>query len=279
MSERIDHVVIHVEQKINEAAEQYTRLGFTLTPRGHHSKGTSNHLAIFGDDYLELLGVEQQNADKPGVKWEHPHGLAGLVFKTSDADRTWAALSERKISLEGNEPSAFHRSVEVDGKILGDARFRTLRIAADLIPNGRVFFCEHGTPELVWRSQWQTHLNGATGLAEYVYVAPDPKAGAALIEQAFGTESISHYEHGIRFKAGTVDVWYLTREGVARHYGIDASLVPQDTERAVGLTVQVASREDTRKVLADSGITLLKNTDSQIVVSPEQAQGVILAFV
>jgi len=278
MSERIDHVVIHVEQQINEAAEQYTRLGFTLTPRGHHSKGTSNHLAIFGDDYLELLGVEPKN-DKPGIKWEHPHGLAGLVFKTKDAVRTWADLSERKIALEGSEPSAFHRPVEVDGKFLGDARFRTLRVAADLVPNGRVFFCEHSTPELVWRSEWQAHPNGAIGLAQYVYVAADPKAAAALLEQAFGSTNISHYAHGVRFQAGPVEVWYLTREGVSEHYGVDISVVPQHTERAIGLTIKVSSLSDTRQILSGKSITPLVDSEQRIILSPEQAQGVILAFV
>ena len=281
-TERIDHVVIHVEQQIDQAADQYTRLGFTLTPRGHHSKGTSNHLAIFGDDYLELLGVEAHNADKPGVKWEHPHGLAGLVFKTKDADQTWAALSARAIALEGSGPGAFHRPVEVDGKLLGDARFRTLRIAADQVPNGRVFFCEHGTPELVWRSQWQTHANGAIGLAEYVYVTPDPQASAALLTRAFGAAALSQHAHGIRFQAGPVAVWYLTSAGVAAHYGIDASLVPryieQGIERAIGLTVNVASRDGARKVLDENDVPVLTGADSKVVVAPEHAQGVIFAF-
>jgi hypothetical protein len=278
MSERIDHVVIHVEQKINEAAEQYTRLGFTLTPRGHHSKGTSNHLAIFGDDYLELLGVEPQN-DKPGIKWEHPHGLAGLVFKTKSADGTWAALSGRGIALEGEGPSSFHRPVEVDGRVLGDAKFRTLRVSADSVPNGRVFFCEHATPELVWRSEWQTHPNGVTGLAEYVYVAPDPAVAAALLSKAFGTETVSQHAHGVRFQAGPVDVWYLTREGVAQHYGIDLALVPQQIERAVGLTVKVVSRPATAALLGKNGVAFVNGKDGRLVVTPGQAQGVVLAFV
>jgi len=278
MSERIDHVVIHVQQHIDDAAAHYAQLGFTLTPRGHHSKGTSNHLAIFGDDYLELLGVEPRNASQPGVQWEHPQGLAGLVFKTADADRTWADLSARQIALEGSAPGAFHRPVEVDGEWLGDARFRTLRIAAALVPNGRVFFCEHGTPELVWRRQWQEHPNGARGLAEYVYVSPDPAASATLLTQAFGAETISFHAHGVRFQAGPVAVWYLTREGVARHYGIDIALVPQQIERAIGLTVQVAARAQTRTLLTDNGVQVLEGAGGQLVVAPAQAQGVILAF-
>ncbi|MFL9925352.1 VOC family protein [Herbaspirillum lusitanum] len=278
MSERIDHVVIHVEQEIDQAAAQYARLGFALTPRGHHSKGTSNHLAIFGDDYLELLGVEPHNADKPGVKWEHPRGLVGLVFKTRDADQTWASLSERDIALEGNGPSALQRPVEIKGKLLGEARFRTFRIAADRVPNGRVFFCEHGTPELVWRQEWQTHPNGATGLAEYVYVSPDPEKAGKLLSQAFGADALSQHQHGLRFKAGPTDIWYLTPQGVAEHYGIDVKLIPQGIERAFGLTVKVDSLDRALKVLTENGVTNVKDGCDRIVVPPESAHGLILAF-
>ncbi|WDZ94139.1 VOC family protein [Herbaspirillum sp. WKF16] len=277
MAERIDHVVIHVEEQLDDAEEKYTRLGFTLTPRGHHSKGTSNHLAIFGDDYLELLGVEPRNSS---VRWGHPAGLAGLVFKTADADHTWRHLAERGVPLEGSGPQGFHRPVVVDGENLGDARFRTLRIAADRIPNGRVFFCEHGTPELVWRKQWQEHANGAKGLAEFVYVAVDPNAAAAILQQAFGGATVTRHEHGVRFQAGPTAIWHLTREGVARHYGVDVALVPQGFERAVGLTLRVDSAQRTQGVLAANGIadSVLDAQAGRVVVPPAHAHGVILAF-
>jgi hypothetical protein len=276
MSERVDHVVIHVEEQLDQAAEQYARLGFTLTARGHHSKGTSNHLAIFGDDYLELLGVEPHNAAR---RWSHPAGLAGLVFKTADADQTWRQLRERDVPLDGDGPQAFHRPVEIDGTVLGDARFRTLRIAADRIPNGRVFFCEHGTPELVWRGQWQHHANGAQGLAEYVYVAIDPEAAVGILAQAFGRGDITRHAHGVRFQAGPVAIWYLTRDGVAAHYGIGADQVPQGIERAVGLTIKVEALSRTGQVLAANAVTGVTPHGDKLVVAPDQANGVILAFV
>ncbi|EJN09864.1 VOC family protein [Herbaspirillum sp. YR522] len=275
MTERVDHVVIHVEDQLDQAAEQYAKLGFTLTARGHHSKGTSNHLAIFGDDYLELLGVEPRNA---GLRWGHPAGLAGLVFKTPDADQTWQRLRQRDVPLEGEAPQAFHRPVEVDGVALGDARFRTLRIAADRIPNGRVFFCEHGTPELVWRSQWQNHPNGARGLAEYVYLALDPDAACGILAQAFGRGDISRHAQGVRFQAGPVAIRYLTRDGVAAHYGIDPDQVPQGIERAVGLTIKVESLDLAEQVLAANAVTGARRHGDKLVVTPDQANGVILAF-
>jgi len=196
----------------------------------------------------------------------------------ADADQTWRQLRERDVPLEGDAPQAFHRPVEIDGVALGDARFRTLRIAAERIPNGRVFFCEHGTPELVWRSRWQSHANGALGLAEYVYLALDPEAAVGILAQAFGRGEITRHPHGVRLQAGPVAIWYLSRDGVAAHFGVDLEQVPQGIERAIGLTVKVASVQVTEQVLAANAVTGLRRHGHKLVVSPEQANGVILAF-
>src|SRR5919107_105247 len=54
----LDHTVINVLGELDSISAQYKRLGFSLTDRGHHTLGSSNHLAIFGENYLELLGYE-----------------------------------------------------------------------------------------------------------------------------------------------------------------------------------------------------------------------------
>ena len=71
----LDHAVINVMGKLDVAASQYSRLGFTLTERGHHSLGSSNNLAIFGENYLELLGYLPGNETKRADLWAHPPGL------------------------------------------------------------------------------------------------------------------------------------------------------------------------------------------------------------
>src|SRR5437764_12485210 len=70
---------------MDEAADIYRALGFHLTPRGHHTLGSMNHLAMFATDYLELLGFGAGSAARPELA-PFPIGLNGLVFKTADAD-------------------------------------------------------------------------------------------------------------------------------------------------------------------------------------------------
>src|SRR4029077_12419206 len=76
----LDHVVIDVRDRMDEAAHVFTALGFSLTPRGHHTLGSTNHLAMFATDYLELLGFGEGGASRDELQ-SFPIGLNGLVFK------------------------------------------------------------------------------------------------------------------------------------------------------------------------------------------------------
>src|SRR5258707_14519404 len=93
----LDNVVVNVMAELDEAAAQYGRLGFQLTERGHHTLGSSNNLAIFGENYLELLGYLPGHQTKRADLWTPPAGLTGLVFKSVDPDLVFAALKERGV--------------------------------------------------------------------------------------------------------------------------------------------------------------------------------------
>jgi len=54
MPRRIHHLVICVRD-LAQAALDWRTLGFNLTPTGVLPFGVSNHLALFGNNYLELL--------------------------------------------------------------------------------------------------------------------------------------------------------------------------------------------------------------------------------
>jgi hypothetical protein len=85
----LDHIVIDVREKIDAAAQCFARLGFQLTPRGEHTLGSHNHLAVFATDYLELLGFGAGGVARAELQ-PFPIGLNGLVFKAADAERIHA---------------------------------------------------------------------------------------------------------------------------------------------------------------------------------------------
>ncbi|HZR73494.1 VOC family protein [Bradyrhizobium sp.] len=167
MSFVLDHVVINTLFDMDRAASLMSQLGFTLTPRGYHSLGSINHLVMFEHDYVELLGLPSGTDKVRKDLLESPRGLNGLVFKASDADATQRML--REAGLAPLEPQSFSRPVVIDG-VEHLARFRTVRTAPGLFEAGRVYYCQHYTPELVWHRPWMSHPNGVRGLRELVVV-------------------------------------------------------------------------------------------------------------
>jgi Glyoxalase-like domain len=168
MTFALDHVVINALFDMDPAAALMSQLGFTLTPRGFHSLGSINHLMVFEGHYLELVGLPLETEVLRRDVLESPLGLNGLVFQASDIDACISQLRESGLTML--EPQSFSRPVTIDG-VEQLARFRTTRTAPELFEAGRVYYCQHYTPELVWHRQWMTHASGCSGLSELVVVS------------------------------------------------------------------------------------------------------------
>lgn len=271
----LDHVVINVMDNLDAAESQYTRLGFQLTERGHHSLGSSNHLAIFGTDYLELLGYLPGRETMRADLWQHPPGLTGLVFKPGDPGRAYATLRARGVPVQ--EPMSFQRPVALPGGER-DARFTVVRVSGEAVENGRTFFCYHHTPDLVWRDEWRVHRNGVTAIAEFVIAAREPSRTAALYEQMFGPDLLTEIPGGVSFRAGAPSVLVLTPEAVAERYAGAAIASDDGSDRMVALTFKVVSLDTPRTLFDVEGIPYRPLANGGIVVPYNEAANVALAF-
>jgi Glyoxalase-like domain len=211
----LDHVVVDVRDRIDEAMRCFASLGFLLTPRGHHSLGSVNHLAMFATDYLELLGFGDHGTARPELM-PFPVGLNGLVFKTADAD-----LVHREAAAAGLPVlpvQSFSRPVTLDD-VTRDARFRTTRLDPTRVAMGRVYFCEHQTPDLVWRPEWQTHPNGARAITRVVVASADPPRTAVLFRDLFGSNAVADRDGQQVMTAGTAQVELVAPDVVAAEFG------------------------------------------------------------
>jgi hypothetical protein len=233
----LDHVVIDVRDRIDEAMRCFSRLGFRLTPRGRHTLGSVNHLAMFETDYLELLGFPKDGETRPEIT-RFPEGLNGLVFKTADSDvvhREAAAAGLPVLPVQ-----SFSRPVAL-GAETRDARFRTTRLDPDKVAMGRVYFCEHLTPELVWRPEWQSHPNTACAVARVVAATGDPERTAGLFRGLFGPGAA--VDRGGRWvitaEAGQVEL--VTPNVVAAEFGEAAAEPAGRAEYMAALGLRVAS--------------------------------------
>ena len=181
MSFALDHIVINVLFEMDRAAALMSRLGFTVTPRGYHSLGSINHLAMFAHDYLELIGLPSGTEIARKDVLESPRGLNGLVFQAKDVDSCQRVLRDSGLAML--EPQSFSRPVTIDG-VEHLARFRTVRTAPELFEAGRVYYCQHFTPELVWHRPWMSHANGVSALRELVVVTSNAEVDGSLYAKA-----------------------------------------------------------------------------------------------
>jgi hypothetical protein len=181
MTFSLDHVVINTLFDMDRAAPLMSQLGFTLTPQGFHSLGSINHLMVFEGHYLELIGLPLGTDVLRQDVLESPLGLDGLVFHADDVDACVGQLRDSGLAMM--EPRSFSRPVTIDG-VEQLARFRTSRTAPELFPAGRVYYCQHDTPELVWHRGWMSHANACGGLSELVVVTATIEADAALYAKA-----------------------------------------------------------------------------------------------
>jgi catechol 2,3-dioxygenase-like lactoylglutathione lyase family enzyme len=236
----LDHVVVDVRDRIDEAMRCFSVLGFQLTPRGHHTLGSANHLAIFATDYLELLGFGKGGAVRRELV-SFPVGLNGLVFKTADAEAVHRQAEAAGLPVLPVQ--SFSRPVALDGGTQ-DARFRTTRLDPDKVALGRVYFCEHQTPDLVWRPEWQAHPNGACGIARVMIATPDPQPTAALFRGLFGADAVADNEERGVLAAGTAQVEFVTPKAVAAEFGNAAPDPAGRSEYMAALDIKVLSLVD-----------------------------------
>ena len=85
----VDHAVI-VVRDLDKAAENWRRLGFTLSPRGTHSAkmGSGNYTVMLDPDYIELLGVlteTEHNAPTRSFLAHRGEGIERIAFTAIDS--------------------------------------------------------------------------------------------------------------------------------------------------------------------------------------------------
>lgn len=239
MSAALDHLVINTRFDTDAAATLFTQLGFTLTPRGHHSLGSINHLMMFAQGYLELIGLPLGTDTLRQEVLDSPQGIDGLVIATHDPKATHAQLVRQGFLVQPVQH--FSRPVEIDG-ITRDARFGTVRLAPGQFAAGRVYFCHHETPELVWRPEWLGHANGATAIAGLAVVSDKPQETRQQYARLGGFDE--------RFVLEVVDAQTL-----ALRFGELAKPLTQRPERFAAITLRGADLAGIAQRAARLGLT------------------------
>jgi len=190
---RIDHIVINTRDRIDQVVACFERMGFIVTPRSYHTVGSINHTIVFKTDYLELLGHlgDKQREHRPELV-QAPARLMATILKAHDADQVRATLMTR--GLTPRPVFNLSRPIDLGNGKIADVEFRVMYLEADAIPGTYLYYCQHITPEFVWRPAWQTHTNGCTVMTRLSINVNDPKAAAEVYMRAMGVLELEDTE-------------------------------------------------------------------------------------
>ncbi len=275
----IDHALVGVAD-LGVARDFYTRLGFTVTPRGRHiGWGTGNHTVMFENDYVELMGVvdSTQHIHNLDKFLETGDGLFNVVLATEDADATFCWLREHSANAE--EAQSLQRLLVLeDGEELLD--FRYVYIPPELTPGLQTFASQHLTPDKVRRPAWLSHPNGARGITEVTVVMETLAGVGEAYAELFGIGAVSGDERkgSITVDTGNDELWFVTPKTFPeRHYDktFDDSL---PLPRPAALTLSVADPQVTALYLTGQQVAFERDSSGAVIVSSEEACGVFLVF-
>jgi len=270
----LDHVVVNVRDRIDAGLETYVRLGFTMTPRGYHTLGSMNHLAIFGTEYLELIAAPPGETRRAEIL-AAPFGLNGLVFGTEDSASVYTALKAAGVPVE--PPLEFSRPVELTDRSR-DATFRTVRLTPGTVTAGRIYFCHHFSRDLVWRDEWRHHANGAVGISRAVIAAQDPSILGGLFARMFGDDALRQTRTGRSLMLGLSQFDVISPAELVREYGEAAPQADGRADFMAALIIRTRSLDLAAAALAAGKITGVRRDADRIVVPASETFGVTLEF-
>ena len=175
----LDHVA-HFVPQLGEGVRALEALGFAVTAESVHQTpegpaGTSNVCVMLEHGYLEILAptADTPNSRRVRDAMGRYSGVHLACFGTPDAEGEQARLQ-----THGFDPQPL---VKLSRKIpTGETvRFSVVIPCVQAMPEGRIQFVQHHTPEGLWRPEHLAHTNNAVKLACVFVVADDPVAAGA----------------------------------------------------------------------------------------------------
>ena len=275
----IDHAVVAVRD-LDKAAENWRRLGFTVSPRGTHSArmGSGNYTIMLDPDYMELLGVlveTEHNAPTRAFLDRNGEGIERIAFTAVDS-----AAGAEEIRARGYEPlgpTDFERPVTMPDGSQSAARFRIFQWPLSEAPAGlRIFACQHKTRETVWIPELMKHANGAKHLKQILVVAAEPAKDAAHLARLIDSDVKAEPDGAAAVPSGSdrAEFIFLTREQLGRRYP-EVALAGLPERGGAGLVLATSDLAAAEKAVGSSGL----RSGAAVCVPPAAANGTLLAFI
>ena len=281
-TQNVDHVA-HFVPDGTAAGVALEKLGFTLTPFSPQSHrlqpdgppvpaGTGNRCVMLQEGYLEFLTPTGDTpvANQLRAAIDRYVGVHLIAFGTSAPDRDYARLAES--GFQPLVPIALQREISTPAG--GDtARFTVVRVPPGTMPEGRIQYCAHQTPQLVWQSRWLEHANAAVALQGVLLCVESPQAAAERYGRFTG---IAPSAEGAAWRLDTARGYliFASARQMARAFGIEPPALPW----IAGYVLASSDLTRTRYALHRAGATHAI-IDGRSVVALPGAIGGIAIFV
>lgn len=278
--ENIDHPVI-AARDLDAARNTYTKLGFTIPPRGSHVEwGTGNLCIMFPEDYLELRGIIDASRFTMHLD-EHldayGEGLMGVAFGTSDVEASFRQANANGIAT--GEMRRLTRNFEhPDGWT--QPSFQLFAPAADdILGLMHVVVIQHLTPELMRRPEFLEHPNSCVGVDSVAGTIYDIESCALRMRCLLGDRAVAVREEGVLLQLPTAQhIELLLPDIYESRYGEIAASPTAETPRLGTMTLRVESLASARAVLAQNGVPITEPQIGVLRVAGDNTCGVTLQF-
>jgi hypothetical protein len=183
----IDHVA-HYLPDSDAAFAALSTLGYTVTPFSAQSHrlepggplvpaGTANRCVMLRDGYLEFLTplYDTPNAQQLQAAIARYTGVHLIAFGTRSPENDHARLQAG--GFAPLPPLALQRQAATATGV-ATARFTVVRVPPGAMAEGRIQYCQHHTPDVVWQPRWLNHANHAVGLSTVILCVADPAEAA-----------------------------------------------------------------------------------------------------
>jgi len=274
----IDHLIVGVRD-LEQARLGWSRLGFTLSPRGRHiGQGTANYCIMFATDYVELLGIVDPNdfVQRLDMFLAQREGLMTAAFAPASVpEDVRPELLARE--LHPSEPRLLCRQLELpEGTVV--PRFSLMSLPADETPGLDCFICTHLTPELMRRPEWLHHPNGALGLRGIHVLVESTAVLLEPYDRLFGIQQVTTTDAVASVHAGPHRIVFSTPDDFSTMYPALDVAPDFPLPGIVSVEFAVARPEDTADYLAGRQVSFEELPDGSIVVAAREASGAILFF-
>jgi hypothetical protein len=278
----LDHYVIQV-RSLDQSGFIYERLGFQVMPIMRHIEiGSANRVVQFQGTYLELIG--DIDKAKPLVRanlddrWQCGEGLSMVSLDSQDLESDHLLISELGLNpapiISARRKVAMPDGSEDETDSVCFYIFRPERKYLSL------FLSQHRKPQAIWVADYQQHPNTAIETTGITWVSNDPAHEVDYFSQLYGSAPELVEPGMVRFRGARKDVAEIfSRDRLAERYpGVDIPVCDCLPGYPIGLQISVRDMARLCSILDVNQFTYA-TLDGRVIVTPEQANGVVIEFV